>query len=176
LGGSVLAFAALSAAAASASAPPAWLATLFLGLASGVFNVSSLALMFTMADRRRAALFMGAWTLAHALADGSATAGGGAVFELAHRVFGSVPGGYAAVFGIEAIGLLICIPLLRLVDPARFAREAEGEMPMLVAEAALAGAEGGALLLEAEPVQENGATRTAAKKKPATKSGRATRA
>jgi BCD family chlorophyll transporter-like MFS transporter len=124
LGGSVVAFGGLAAAAAASAAPPAWLSILGLGFASGLFNVSSLALMMGMADRRRTALFMGAWTLAHALADGTATAGGGAVFEVARRAFGSLPGGYAAVFGLEALGLALCLPLLRTIDPTRFATQA----------------------------------------------------
>ena len=123
---SVLAFAGLAAAAATKAVPPAWLSILALGFTSGLFNVSTLALMMGMADRRRTALFMGVWTLAHALADGAATAGGGSVFELARFISGSVPGGYATVFGLEAVGLAMCLPLLRAVDPARFATESSG--------------------------------------------------
>ncbi|MGH2830438.1 MAG: BCD family MFS transporter, partial [Actinomycetota bacterium] len=121
---SVVAFGVLAIAAVAQATPLAWLTILFLGFSSGIFNVSSLALMMGMADRRRTALFMGAWTLAHALADGTATAGGGAVYEAAHRLFNSVPGGYASVFAIEAIGLALCLPLLRKVDPGAFAAEA----------------------------------------------------
>ncbi|MCA1833562.1 MAG: MFS transporter [Actinomycetota bacterium] len=156
LAGSALAFVALAAAAAARSAPPAWLGTLFLGFASGIFNVSSLALMLTMADRRRAALFMGAWTLAHALADGAATAGGGSVFEIARRLFHSVPGGYAGVFALEAIGLIACLPVLRLIDPAKFRREAEAVPADMLTEAALAGVEGNALILDVEVEMEDG--------------------
>ena len=119
----MIAFAGLAAAAATKSAPPAWLSILFLGFTSGLFNVSSLALMLGMADRRRTALFMGLWSLAHALADGSATAGGGSIFEIFRHVFGSVPGGYASVFAIEAAGLALCIPLLRRVDTGSFASQ-----------------------------------------------------
>jgi BCD family chlorophyll transporter-like MFS transporter len=173
LAGSVVAFSVLATAAATRSAPPAWLSILFLGFTGGIFNVSSLALMFGMSDRRRAALFMGAWTFAHAVADGAATAGGGAVYEVARRIFDSVPGGYAGVFGLEAIGLALCLPLLRVIDPERFAREAAGP-PALLAEAALAGAEGAALILEAdaepEPVPEpQAAPKPRARRTPAKK-------
>jgi BCD family chlorophyll transporter-like MFS transporter len=123
IGLSVIAFAGLAGAAATKAAPPAWLSILFLGFTSGLFNVSSLALMMGMADRRRTALFMGLWTLAHALADGSATAGGGSLFEIFRHGFGSVPGGYASVFAIEAVGLAACIPLLRRVDTGSFASQ-----------------------------------------------------
>ncbi|HEX9695273.1 MAG TPA: MFS transporter [Actinomycetota bacterium] len=118
-------FAGLAAAAAASAAPPAWLSIMGIGLASGLFNVAVLALMMGMADKRRTALFMGTWTVAHAIADGSAVAGGGAIFELARGILGSVPGGYATVFAIEAIGLALCIPLLARVNPKRFAEEAQ---------------------------------------------------
>ena len=129
LSGAVVAFAGLSLAAATKAVPPVWLSLLFLGFTAGLFNVSSLALMMGMADRRRTALFMGLWTFAHALADGAATAGGGSVFEIFRRVFDSVPGGYASVFAIEAVGLALCLPLLRLIDPAKFASQAAGPGP-----------------------------------------------
>jgi BCD family chlorophyll transporter-like MFS transporter len=140
LGCSVVAFGGLAAAAAARAAPPAWLSILAIGFTSGLFNVSSLALMMGMADRRRTALFMGTWTLAHALADGAATAGGGSLFEIFHHLLGSVPGGYAAVFAIEAAGLAACMPLLRAVDPSRFATEAAGPGDLALAEAAAAAA------------------------------------
>jgi BCD family chlorophyll transporter-like MFS transporter len=114
-------FGVLAIAAATSSSAPTWLAILAVGTATGVFNVAVLALMMTMADGPRVALFMGAWTVAHALADGSATAGGGLVYDVAHSLLGlSTSGGYAAVFAAEALGLAACMPLLRRIDPDRF--------------------------------------------------------
>ena len=150
LAGSVFAFGALAAAAATSAGPPAWLSILLLGFTSGMITVSGLALMMAMADRRRTALFMGLWTLAHALADGTATAGGGSVFEIFRSVFDSVPGGYASVFAIEAAGLALCIPLLRSVDTAGFAtRTAEPALAELAEAAAVAAIEPSALELAA---------------------------
>jgi BCD family chlorophyll transporter-like MFS transporter len=162
LAGSVFAFAALAAAAATSAAPPAWLSILVLGFASGLITVSSLALMMAMADRRRTALFMGIWTLAHALADGSATAGGGSIFEIFRRLFDSIPGGYASVFGIEAAGLLLCIPLLRAVEAEGFAtgardRDHAGE---LAEAAAIASFEPAALEMVADVADEPPAATT----------------
>jgi BCD family chlorophyll transporter-like MFS transporter len=121
-----VAFAALAAAALAESVPASWMAILGVGLATGLINVATLALMMGMADAKRVALFMGAWTVAHAIADGVATAGGGAVFDVARRFAGSDTGAYATVFVVEAIGLALCLPLLRRVDPGRFAQEAAG--------------------------------------------------
>jgi BCD family chlorophyll transporter-like MFS transporter len=120
----VVAFGALAAAAATASMPPAWISIFGIGLATGLFNVAALALMMGMADVKRTALFMGTWTMAHAIADGTAVAGGGVIFEIAQAISGSVPGGYATVFAIEALGLALCLPLLGRIDPKRFAHEA----------------------------------------------------
>ncbi|HVL90794.1 MAG TPA: MFS transporter [Actinomycetota bacterium] len=121
---SVASFGGLAAAAATSAAPPAWLSIMGIGLATGLFNVAVLALMMGMADKRRTALFMGTWTVAHAVADGTGVAGGGAIYELAQAVLNSVPGGYATVFALEAVGLALCLPLLRRVDPERFAQQA----------------------------------------------------
>jgi MFS transporter, BCD family, chlorophyll transporter len=140
VGGSALAFGALAAAAATRAVPPVWLSLMVLGFMSGLFNVASLALMMGMADRRRTALFMGLWTLAHALADGAATAGGGSLFEIARRIFGTVHGGYATVFAVEAIGLAMCIPLLRRIDPTKFmalAAAPAGALPVIPVAGAL---------------------------------------
>jgi BCD family chlorophyll transporter-like MFS transporter len=148
------AFAALAAAAATEAAPPAWLSILVFGFASGLITVSSLALMMAMADRRRTALFMGLWTLAHALADGSATAGGGSVFEIFRRLFDSVPGGYASVFAIEAAGLALCIPLLRAVRATGLGEASAAPAPgaALAEAAAIAAFEPSALEIVAESV------------------------
>lgn len=125
--GASASFGALTFAAITQSAPPSWFAILLVGLSTGLFNVATLALMMAMADPRRMALFMGAWTVAHALADGMATAGGGVVYEAALWVAGDNAGAYATVFAFEAIGLAACIPLLRAIDPDRFALEVATE-------------------------------------------------
>ena len=121
---SVIAFTGLAIAAGTVSGPGVWLTLLFVGLGLGIFNVASLALMMSMVTRARAAFFMGAWTVAHAFADGASTAGGGVVFSAANWLTGSEAAGYAIVFALEAVGLALCLPLLRRVDPERFVAEA----------------------------------------------------
>lgn len=116
--GASAAFLGLSGAAAAAASPPAWISIFFVGLAVGVFNVGALSLMMGMVRAGRAALFMGVWSSAHALSDGLGTASGGFVFEGVASALGSVPGGYAAVFAVQAVGALACILLLRRVDPS----------------------------------------------------------
>jgi hypothetical protein len=70
-----------------------------------------------------AGLAMGVWTLAHAVADGAATASGGVLQTLARHVLGTDVGAYAAVFGFEALGLVAVLIVLTKVDPVRFKEE-----------------------------------------------------
>jgi len=126
LGGSAVAFTALAAAALSGSVEASWLGVLLVGLTTGLFNVAVLALMMAMSIPERVALFMGAWTVSHAVADGLATAGGGVLHDLALRV-ASTEVAYAAVFALEAIGLALCIPLLRRINIDTFAKDVAAE-------------------------------------------------
>lgn len=121
--GSALAFAALAAAALVGSVPASWFAILGVGVASGLFSVAVLALMMAMSVPERVALFMGAWTVSHALADGLATAGGGVIQQVAQSLTTTVGAAYAAVFALQSVGLLLCTPLLRRVDVQGFAKE-----------------------------------------------------
>jgi MFS transporter, BCD family, chlorophyll transporter len=118
-------FVLLSYGAATTSLPITWLTLFALGVSLGIWNVAGLALMMGMATRARAAFFMGAWTVGHALADGIATASGGVIHAVARASGLGEPGAYASIFAIEAIGLVLCLPLLRKVDPDRFTAEAE---------------------------------------------------
>ena len=99
--GSAVAFTALAAAALVGSVEASWLGVLLVGFTTGLFNVAVLALMPTMSVPERVALFMGAWTVSHALADGIATAGGGVLHDLVLRV-ASTEVAYASVFALEA--------------------------------------------------------------------------
>lgn len=118
-------FALLSYGAATTSTPITWLSLFALGVSLGIWNVAGLALMMGMATRARAAFFMGAWTVGHAVADGIATASGGLIHGVARASGLGEAGAYASIFAIEAIGLVLCLPLLRKVDPDRFLEEAE---------------------------------------------------
>lgn len=120
----VVAFASLAGAAAAGSAPPSWLAILGVGIATGFFTIAGLALMMGMVDPRRTAMFMGIWTVGRAVADIVAVAGGGIVFEITRRITDADASSYATVFALEAIGLVLCLPILSRVDPKRFRLEA----------------------------------------------------
>jgi len=130
---SSIGFAGLAAGAATRAVPPVWFAILVLGFGSGVFTVSTLALMMGMSDRRRTALFMGAWTVARALADGGAQAGGGVLAVFGRNTFHSVSSGYALVFAIEAIGMALALPILLGVSSTTFVAQAGSVAPTAAA-------------------------------------------
>lgn len=118
-------FVILGFAALASSAPPSWLTIFVIGIGSGVFTVAGLALMMAMASHGHTALFLGAWTVGHALAEGLATATGGIVYEALQVVLGSAVVGYATVFMIQGAGLLACIPILKRIDLDLFRQEAD---------------------------------------------------
>ncbi|MEW6567128.1 MAG: BCD family MFS transporter [Chloroflexota bacterium] len=104
-------------------------AILVMGLGMGLFNVGGLALMMGMSVEGSIGLYMGAWTLAQAVANGLASVGGGALFDAAYAVLGTTPAAYAAVFGLEAVGLCGTAWMLSLVSAAKFREEAQGVAP-----------------------------------------------
>lgn len=100
-------------------------AILLMGLGMGIFTVGGTALMMEMAVPGQVGLYMGAWTMAQALARGFANLGGGALHDLALAVSGQETLAYTLVFTLEATGLLAAIGLLVRVDMAAFRSEAQ---------------------------------------------------
>jgi MFS transporter, BCD family, chlorophyll transporter len=96
----------------------AWLAPpaiLILGLGQGLFTVGGVSLMMDMTQSGHTGLFVGAWTLASALARGPASIAASGLHNMV-RALGSGPAGaYASVFVVEAFGLVIAVWLLRQV-------------------------------------------------------------
>jgi BCD family chlorophyll transporter-like MFS transporter len=93
------------------------------GLGMGIFTVGGLALMMDLTVKEQVGLFMGAWTLAQALANGLASVGGGILHDAGLALLGSEAGAYALVFLVEAGGLLGIIALLLRVDVVKFRTE-----------------------------------------------------
>lgn len=118
-----MAFAALTAASAAVYVPLVRPAIFGTGLGMGMFTVGGLALMMDLTVKEQVGLFMGAWTLAQALANGLASVGGGLLHDLGLVLFGSEAGGYALVFLVEAVGSAGMIALLLRVDIMQFQTE-----------------------------------------------------
>lgn len=121
---SAVGFALLGWAAAIGSAPASWITLFLIGLGNGAFSVAGLSLMMGMARGVYTALFMGAWTVAHALAEGLATASGGVIYELVAKVT-SISSGYATIFVIQGVGLALCLPLLKRVSLTEFREQTD---------------------------------------------------
>ena len=131
----ILAFGGLAMTAISLSPGllPLWI--LLLGIGGGFFTVGAIALMMDMTPATQTGLFIGAWTLLQALARGPASFAGGALHSAALKLGAATSQAYAAVFLVEAAGLVISLLLLRRVNVEEFQVEA-GELKMGGAEAA----------------------------------------
>lgn len=120
---SAIAFALLAVASIGSYLPLVKPGIFFMGLGMGIFTVGGLALMMDLTVKEQVGLFMGAWTLAQALANGLASVGGGILHDVGFGLWSSEAGAYALVFLVEAGGLLGIIALLRQVDVTRFRAE-----------------------------------------------------
>jgi BCD family chlorophyll transporter-like MFS transporter len=94
-----------------------------MGLGMGFFNVGGLAMMMSMSTFARTGLYMGAWTLAQALANGMASIGGGWLHDAVLAVNGTEPVAYASVFIVESLGLIVAMAMLARVQMTTFRRE-----------------------------------------------------
>lgn len=111
----VIAFALL---AVSALLGLPWLsipAVLILGAGLGLFTVGGVALMMDMTQVGQTGLFVGAWTLAQALAKGPAAIAAGSLHNLAESLGATAGAAYATVFIVEALGLAVAVYLLNQV-------------------------------------------------------------
>jgi BCD family chlorophyll transporter-like MFS transporter len=95
-----------------------------LGLALGFFNVGGLSLMMDMSTTERTGLFMGAWSLAQALARGFSGVFGGAVRDVALALGASLSLSFATVFAVEAVGLLAILKIFQGISVRQFRRQA----------------------------------------------------
>jgi len=104
---------------------PGWLppAILLMGFGTGAFTVAGVTLMMDITVGGHTGLYMGAWTLAEALARGLAGIAGGGLFNLAGLLGAHEPLAYAVVFAVEGLGLLLTVALLARVNPVRFQTE-----------------------------------------------------
>ncbi len=89
----------------------------------GLFTVGGVSLMMDMTQSSRTGLFVGAWTLAQALAKGPAAIAAGGLHDLARASGGTPAIAYAAVFVAEAAGLVLAVWLLTKVGVPRFRQE-----------------------------------------------------
>jgi BCD family chlorophyll transporter-like MFS transporter len=102
---------------------PAPFAVALMGLGTGAFTVGGVSLMMDLTVQGQAGLFVGAWTLAQALAKFGSSLLSGTVHDMVLSAGGSSHMAYALIFGVEAIGLLLVTWLLLHVNVLAFRRE-----------------------------------------------------
>jgi BCD family chlorophyll transporter-like MFS transporter len=96
-------------------------AMLALGLGFGLMTNSAVSLMLDLTAAETAGTFIGAWGLAQAMAQASATVLGGALLDVGRVIFGSqLLLAYGFVFILEALCMLAAMALLAQVNVAEF--------------------------------------------------------
>lgn len=83
-----------------------------VGLAGGLFLISTLSLVMGLADTRTAGLYVGLWGLMQTTAMGLGSITGGGVRDLVAHVWGDVTLGYIAVYSAEVVLLIVTFALL----------------------------------------------------------------
>ncbi len=93
------------------------------GIGFGIYTFAGLNLMMVMTTDSNAGLLLGLWTIAQVVARGVGISLGGILRDVFGLWFHSIPAAYAAVFGLQALGLFAAILLLQRIDLRRFAHQ-----------------------------------------------------
>lgn len=95
-------------------------AVMLFGLASGILTNSAVSLMLDLTAAETAGTFIGAWGLAQALAQASATVLGGALLDIGRQLFSQTYFAFALVFSCQAVGMVIAFYLLTRINVQTF--------------------------------------------------------
>ncbi len=100
-----------------------------MGLCTGVFNVGALAMMLDMTLEGATGLYMGLWGVAQAFGMGCAAILSGTLHTLLIEsgLLGA-QAGYAAIFGLETILMVVGIAVLRGVSVEAFHGLTRGDL------------------------------------------------
>jgi len=90
------------------------------GAGLGIFSVGGVALLMAMSREQQAGAYLALWSMIQLITRGAGIAAGGLLRDLGLAVTGSLSLAYGFVFAFEAVGLLVCILLLRRVDVPGF--------------------------------------------------------
>jgi BCD family chlorophyll transporter-like MFS transporter len=89
--------------------------------------------MLDMTIVQAAGLYMGAWGVANFAGQALGNIASGLIRDVAFRLTGSEMVGYSTVFGLEILGLAAAVLLFRGITVETFRREAEVQLPELLA-------------------------------------------
>jgi MFS transporter, BCD family, chlorophyll transporter len=90
------------------------------GLTSGVLTNGAVSLMLDLTAAETAGTFVGAWGLAQAIAQATATVTGGALLDLGRQLFHQPVLAFGLVFACQAIGMLFAVAMLNRVSVQEF--------------------------------------------------------
>jgi MFS transporter, BCD family, chlorophyll transporter len=108
---------------------------LVLGLGYGLVTNSAVSLMLDFTAAETAGTFIGAWGLAQALSQASATVAGGALLDLGRSLFREQTlFAYGLVFVIEAVLMLSAVTLLNKVNVTEFRDRTQTAISTLLAQ------------------------------------------
>jgi len=91
-----------------------------LGIGSGVSGSGALTLMVDFTTPERAGLLMGAWTIAHQLAEVVGNVLGGVLVDVVFGLSGSYLAAFGTVFGLEIIAAMVGLALLSRISVSAF--------------------------------------------------------
>ncbi len=100
-------------------------AVLVLGLGGGLMTVANLSFMFDMTIPEAAGLYIGAWGVANFAGQALGSITSGALRDVTLALTGQPFYGYALVFGLEIVGLMLAVYLFRTISVSQFRRDAE---------------------------------------------------
>jgi len=95
-----------------------------LGLGGGLMTVSNLSFMLDMTVPEAAGLYIGAWGVANFAGQALGNIISGLLRDLFYGLTGNAMIGYAAVFAMEVVGLLIAVWIFRKISVEEFRRDA----------------------------------------------------
>ena len=99
-------------------------AVFLLGLGGGLMTVSNLSFMLDMTVPQAAGLYIGAWSVANFAGQAVGNIISGMLWHLFFWLTGNPLMGYAAVFSLEIVGLLLAVWLFRSISVESFRRQA----------------------------------------------------
>ncbi|NOZ20832.1 MAG: BCD family MFS transporter [Planctomycetes bacterium] len=102
-------FAMLTAAAGLSETRLVFLAVFILGLGKGIYNVGLAFMIMELVDRKIGGLLLGMWGAIGGLAVALGEFSGGAIHDGAYALTAQQTTSYAVVFGVELVGMCVCV-------------------------------------------------------------------
>lgn len=111
-------------------------AMIVLGLGYGLVTNSAVSLMLDLTAAETAGTFIGAWGLAQAMSQASATVVGGALLDVGRSLFGSSQPlfAYGLVFTLEALLMLVAVTMLDKVNVIEFRDRTQAAISTILAQ------------------------------------------